>query len=232
MTTGALVGQLAVVTGGSKGIGAAIAAALRAEGATVVRASRTRSALSPVGDVSIVADLATDRGIETLAEAVFALGVPDLVVNNAGGFALGSFESTPASTLDELYRVNLRAPYEIARRFLGRMRERGSGRHVLIGSIADSVALPGNAAYGATKFGARGLHEVLRAEYRGTGVLCSLVSPGPVDTPLWDPIDPDGRPDLPNRASMLRPEDVADLVRWIATRPRHVDVGWVQLGPA
>ncbi len=228
----ALTGQLAVVTGGSKGIGAAIAAALRNEGATVVRAARHPAGNAGAGDVEVIADLATDGGLDTLIAAVLAIGVPDLVVCNAGGFALGAFESTPVATLDGQYRINLRAPYELARRLLAKMRERGSGRHVLIGSIADHLALPGNAAYAATKFGARGLHEVLREEYRGSGVLCSLVSPGPVDTPLWDPIDPDRRSDLPSRGSMLRPNDVAEVVRWIATRPRHVDVGWVQLGPA
>lgn len=228
----ALAGRLALVTGGSKGIGAAIAAALRSQGATVVRAARHPSVQAFPGDVPVVADLATDPGLDALIAAVLAIGVPDLVVSNAGSFALGAFESTAVSTLDEQYRINLRAPYEIARRLLAPMRARGSGRHILIGSIADHVPLRGNAAYAATKFGARGLHEVLREEYRGSGVLCSLVSPGPVDTPLWDPIDPDHRDDLPSRTSMLRPDDVADLVRWIATRPPHVDVGWVQLGPA
>ncbi len=228
----ALVGQLAVVTGASKGIGAAIATALGGEGATVVRAARHLPEPRGPGVIDVVADLATDEGLDALVAAVGRLGIPDLLVNNAGGFDLGPFETTPVSTLDQLYRINLRAPYELARRLLPLMRARGSGRHVLVGSIADHLALAGNAAYAATKFGARGLHEVLREEYRGSGVLCTLVSPGPVDTPLWDPLDPDHRDDLPSRASMLRPDDVAAVVHWIATRPRHVDVGSVQLGAA
>ncbi len=228
----ALAGHLAVVTGASKGIGAAVAAALAREGATVVRTARHLPGPTSPGVIDVVADLATDEGLDALVAAVVPLGVPDLVVSNAGAFDLGPFEATPASTLDRLYAINLRAPYELARRLLPMMRARGSGRHLLIGSIADHLALAGNAAYAATKFGARGLHEVLREEYRGTGVLCTLVSPGPVDTPLWDPFDPDRRTDLPPRASMLRAEDVAAAVQWIATRPRHVDVGSVQLGPA
>jgi len=232
VTGAALAGQMAVVTGASRGIGAAVADLLRSEGAMVVRTARRLPDPAPAGEAGITADLATDEGLDAFVGAVLAIGVPDLVVSNAGGFALGPLESTPGSVLDELYRINLRAPYELARRLLAPMRERGSGRHVLIGSVADHVAMAGNAAYAATKFGARGLHEVLREEYRGSGVLCSLVSPGPVDTPLWDPVDPDSRSDLPSRASMLRPADVAEAVRWIATRPRHVDVGVIQLGPA
>lgn len=230
--SGPLDGQLALVTGGSKGIGAAIAAALRGHGATVLRAARTLAPDAPAHERHIIVDLASDAGVEALAAEVAREGVPDLIVSSAGGFALGDLADVPVDVLDQLYRVNLRAPYELARRFLPLMKARGSGRHVLIGSIADHVALPGNAAYTATKFGARGLHEVLRAEYRGSGVLCTLVSPGPVDTPLWDPIDPDRRNDLPSRSEMLRPSDVAAAVAWIATRPSHVDVATLQLGPA
>ena len=227
-----LAGQLAVVTGGSKGIGAAIASALVADGATVIRAGRSLAPEAPPGEAHVIVDLAADEGLGELVAAVERRGVPDLVVSSAGGFALGRFEDLGVDTLDQLYRLNLRAPYELARRLLPRMRQRGHGRHVLIGSIADHEAFPGNAAYAATKFGARGLHEVLRAEFRGSGVLCTLVSPGPVDTPLWDPIDPDHRSDLPSRREMLRPEDVAAAVRWVAERPRHVDVEWIRLGPA
>ena len=88
------------------------------------------------------------------------------------------------------------------------------------------------AAYAAAKYGARGLHLVLREELRGSGVLCSLVSPGPTDTGAWDPVDPDSREGFIPRARMLRPGDVAEAVRWIAGQPGHVDVDWVRLGPA
>lgn len=232
MTGKPLTGRLALVTGGSKGIGAAIAAGLRLDGATVVRAARSLPEDAPAGEVHLAVDLESDAGLGALVDRLGRIGVPDLVVSAAGGFSLGGIEDVGVEVLDRLYQINLRAPYELARRLLPPMKARGRGRHILIGSIADHLALPGNAAYAATKFGARGLHEVLQAEFRGSGVLCSLVSPGPVDTPLWDPIDPDRRPDLPSRAAMLQPDDVAAAVRWIATRPPHVDVPWLQLGPA
>jgi NADP-dependent 3-hydroxy acid dehydrogenase YdfG len=125
--------------------------------------------------------------------------------------------------------VNLVAPFRFARAFLEAMRSRRSGHLVTIGSIADRVTYAGNSAYAAGKHGARALHQVLREETRGSGVRATLVSPGPVDTPLWDPLDPDSRPDLPPRSAMLSPEDVADAVLWALTRPPRANVDELRL---
>ena len=89
-----------------------------------------------------------------------------------------------------------------------------------------------DAAYAASKYGLRGLHETLAAEYRGTGVRLTLVSPGATDTAIWDPFTPERRPGFPPRAAMLRPEDVADAVLFAATRPDHVHVDWIRLQPS
>ena len=99
---------------------------------------------------------------------------------------------------------------------------RGSGSHVLVGSVADAQGFSGNSAYAASKYGVRGLHEVLAEELRGTGVRATLVEPAATDTPAWDPYDPDHRPDLPDRAQMLAPADVAEAVLFAATRPPGV----------
>jgi NADP-dependent 3-hydroxy acid dehydrogenase YdfG len=109
------------------------------------------------------------------------------------------------------------------------MRDRGSGHVVTIGSVADHTALPHNAAYAASKFGLRGLHEVLRAELRASGVRATLVSPGPVDTPLWDAIDPDQRPGFTPRAMMLSPDAVAGAVLYAVTQPPEVNVDELRL---
>jgi NADP-dependent 3-hydroxy acid dehydrogenase YdfG len=101
-----------------------------------------------------------------------------------------------------------------------------------VGSVADHTGFPDNAAYAASKYGLRGLHETLLAEYRGTGVRLTLVSPGPTDTGIWDPYDPDHRPGFPGRTQMLRPPDVAEAVLFVATRPPHVLLDWLRLGPA
>jgi NADP-dependent 3-hydroxy acid dehydrogenase YdfG len=100
---------------------------------------------------------------------------------------------------------------------------------VTIGSIADRVAYPENGAYAASKFGARALHQVVRTELGGSGVRASLVSPGPVDTPLWDAIDPERRRGHTPRERMLKADAVADAVLWVVTRPEAVNIDELRL---
>lgn len=228
-----LAGRVALVAGASRGIGAAVASALEAHGATVVAVARSLDDGWTERRVNCRADLSDPAQVSTLTARVRSeLGVPDVVVSNAGAFLLSSLETTEPAAFDRQLAANLRAPFLLARAFLPLMRNKGPGRFITIGSIADHRALPQNAAYAAAKFGLRGLHEVLREEFRGTGVLCTLISPGPTDTAAWDPIDPDARPGFTPRRAMLRPEDVADAVCWVAARPLHVDVDWIRLGPA
>lgn len=227
-----LAGRVALVTGSSRGIGLAIAQSLSTAGARVVRVSRSLEQATTPEWVDLPCDLADPVAVEALPARVHqAAGVPDLVVNNAGTFLLAPFEDTTPGAFAEQIAANLTLPFLVSRAFLPAMRARGSGRLILIGSIADHVAMPGNSAYAAAKYGARGLHQVLREELRGSGVLCSLVSPGPTDTGAWDPVDPDAREGFIPRARMLRPGDVAEAVRWIANQPERVDVDWLRLGP-
>ena len=227
-----LAGQVAVVTGASRGIGAATAALLARHGARVVRVSRTVSPGPHDRYLDYACDL-TDAAawratsVRILAEA----GVPSIVVSNAGAFVLRMLHETTQEDFDAQLDINLRAPFAVAHALLPAMRAAGRGTFIHVGSVADHSAFPENAAYAASKFGLRGLHEVLVAEYRGTGVRLSLLSPGPTDTAVWDPVDPDHLPHLPDRASMLRPADVAEAVLFLATRPAHVHVDWLRLGP-
>jgi NAD(P)-dependent dehydrogenase (short-subunit alcohol dehydrogenase family) len=226
-----LAGRVAVVTGASRGIGAATAEALHQAGARVVRVARR---LSPAGEfVDIPADLTDPAQVEALADRVQReLGPPDVIVSNAGGFLLRPLEQTSVADFDAQLSINLRAAFAVARAFLPMLRGAGRGTFVTVGSVADHVGFPENAAYAASKYGLRGLHETLVAEYRGTGVRLALVSPGPTDTDIWAPFDPDRREGFPSRARMLRPADVADAILFIATRPPHVLIDWLRLGPA
>lgn len=228
-----LAGRLALVTGASRGIGAATARALAAAGARVVRVAR-RVPESPEGSgIDLPCDL-TDAGeVDRLARRVLdGEGAPAVVVSNAGGFLLRPLEDTTPEEFDTQLAVNLRSGFLVARAFLPAMRAAGGGVFVSIGSVADHTGFPENAAYAASKYGLRGLHETLAAEYRGTGVRLTLVSPGATDTTIWDPFAPEHRPGLPPRAAMLRPEDVADAVLFAATRPAHVHVDWIRLQPS
>ena len=225
-----LAGRVALVTGASRGIGAATAEALQAAGARVVRVART---LPPGADfVDLPADLTDAAQVEALAERVQReVGAPDVVVSNAGGFLLRPLEQTTMADFDAQVTINLRAAFAVARAFLPMLRDAGRGCFVTVGSVADHVGFPENAAYAASKYGLRGLHETLLAELRATGVRLTLVSPGPTDTDLWAPFDPDQREGFPRRAEMLRPADVADAVLFVAMRPPHVLVDWLRLGP-
>jgi len=228
-----LAGQIAVVTGASRGIGLATATALGRSGATVVRLSRSL----PDGESGSFRDFRCDLSeavqIERTCRRILEqIGTPSLVVQNAGVFLLRPLEETGTEELDRHIAINLRAPFLLARALLPAMRSAGRGMHITLGSVSDHTGFPENAAYAATKWGVRGLHEVLTAEYQGTGVRFSLISPGATDTPVWDPFDPDARPGFLRRAMMLRPEDVAEAVVFAATRPSHATVEWLRLSPA
>ena len=221
---------MALVTGASRGIGAATAEAFRAAGARVVRVARQ---LTPAdGYVDLPADLTDAPQVAGLAGRLERVaGVPEIVVSNAGGFLLRPLESTTVEEFDALVAVNLRAAFALARAILPLQRALGRGSFITVGSVADHVGFPENAAYAASKYGLRGLHETLVAEYDGTGVRLTLVSPGPTDTDAWDPFEPDRREGFPNRARMLRPADVAEVILFVATRPPHVLIDWLRLGP-
>ncbi len=162
----------------------------------------------------VVCDVTDSTAIgDSLAKLLVATGgAPDIVVNNAGLFTLAPIELTSPDQFKATIQTNLIAPFLLLHSVLPSMRTRGSGHVVTIGSIADRSAFPENGAYAASKFGLRALHEVLRQELRGSGVRATIVSPGPVDTALWDPVDPDSRAGFTPRSAMLSPEMVADAV--------------------
>lgn len=232
-----LEGRSIVVTGASRGIGLATARALANAGARVFCLARggprLDSAVASLGysAVAVQCDLsdgsAIDRAVETILTG--AEGAPDGLVQAAGVFPLASFEKTAPSEFDAALRVNLLGPYRLAQPLAARMHHRGSGHIVTIGSVADRTAFAENTAYSASKFGARAVHEVIREELRGSGVRVSLVSPGPVDTTIWDAIDPDHRPGFTPRARMLRPESVADAVLFVLTRDAATNIDELRL---
>ena len=153
--------------------------------------------------------------------------VPDFLVNVAGAFALAPIDETDPKTFDDMMALNVGAVFKLIHAFLPKMRERGSGHIVTVGSIADHVAFPDNGAYAASKYAVRGLHEVLREELRGSPIRATLISPAAVDTPIWDNIEE--RPGLPPKSAMLKPAAVADAILYALTRPEGVSVDEIRL---
>ena len=232
-----LRGRTALVTGASRGIGAAVARRLAASGARVALLARSKDALRALaselggGAVGLACDV---RDTVTLARALDQLpdllgGAPSIVVNNAGAFFIAPARETSVEAFAEMIAVNLTAPFAVVRGLLPAMIGAGGGHVVTIGSVADRATFPGNAAYAASKYGLRALHEVLRMELRASGVRVSLVSPGPVNTDLWNPIDPDRQPGFTPRADMLSSDAVADAVHWVVTAPAELNVDELRL---
>jgi NADP-dependent 3-hydroxy acid dehydrogenase YdfG len=228
--------RTAVVSGASSGIGLEIAKALAEARFTVVMLGRDRGKLDRAasgipGASTMQCDVANDASVAGAAgEIRKRLGAaPSLLVNNAGEFHITSIEQESTKEFARTLEVNLVGAFRLVHAFLPLMRERGNGHIITIGSIADHAAFSGNAAYAASKFGTRALHEVLRAETAGTGVRASLISPGPVDTPIWNEIDPDSKPGFTPRAKMLPASAVADAVVWVATRPPESNIDELRL---
>jgi len=235
-----LAGRTALVTGASRGIGAAIARRLARHGARVALVSRDERALELLaselggGAVAAACDLHLPGAADVVQAVLDDLGVesPDILVNNAGSFTIAPAHETSVDVFRETLELNLTAPFAFVRAFLPGMQSRARGHIVTVGSIADRAVFPGNAAYAASKHGLRALHEVLRAELRGTGVRASLVSPGPVNTGLWDVVDPDRRDGFTPRAQMREPDAVADAVSYVVTAPEQLNVDELRLSRA
>lgn len=234
-----LAGKSALVTGASKGIGAETARALAAAGARVAMVARSADALASLAkelgpaSLAVTADLADAADAERAIAAVraWASGAPDIVVNNVGAFAQGRVEKQSPEGFAGTLRVNLEANFRVTHAFVAEMRTRGHGDVVSIGSVADKTPYPGNAAYSASKYGLRAVHEVLRAETRGTGVRAILISPGPVDTDIWNPVEAKLGDTLPARSAMMHAEDVAAAILFTVSQPPHVTVEELRLSP-
>ncbi|HEY6108779.1 MAG TPA: SDR family oxidoreductase [Gemmatimonadales bacterium] len=220
------------MTGASRGIGLAVADELRAAGAHTVRLARSLSDGAADRETTLRCDVTrpdeVGRAVRTIETD---LGVPDIVVNNAGVFFVKRLDETTADMFAQSIATNLTGPFLIAHAFVPAMVRRGNGHLVTIGSSSDRIAYPGNAAYAASKYGVRGLHEVIAAELAGTGVRTTLVSPGAVDTEMWDPIDPDRTEGFRKRADMMRAEDVAEAVLFAVTREERVTVTEIRMAP-
>jgi NAD(P)-dependent dehydrogenase (short-subunit alcohol dehydrogenase family) len=184
-----------LVTGASSGIGAAVSTLLAARGARVVGTGRSSAALklAPAGalQASVVRDL-TEPGApaEVVSAAVSALGGLDVLVSNAGAGWSGPFETMSPADIDNVLDINLRAPVHLANAAAPYLlNSEAGGQLVLIGSIVGLVGVAEEVAYGAAKYGLRGLADGLRSEWARDGAgrrtTVTLVSPGVVDTPFF-----------------------------------------------
>jgi NADP-dependent 3-hydroxy acid dehydrogenase YdfG len=237
MDTLPLAERVAIVTGAGRGIGRAVAEALARQGAAVVLASRTRAEIASVAEtirnaggraLAVPTDVTQDARVEALVdETVGELGRVDILVTAAGVAAFGPVASAKSADWDPMLAVNLRAVMLCCRAVLPPMLRQRSGTIVNVSSIAATRPIAGAAAYAATKAGVVAWSRVLAEELRADGVRVGVISPGAVDTPLWDAI-----PGGPDRARMLTAETVARAVMLMVTLPPGATLEDLTLMPA
>jgi NADP-dependent 3-hydroxy acid dehydrogenase YdfG len=217
-----LEGKVAFITGASRGIGAAVARALSAEGVKLGLASRSGDDLGLPEALGLQCDVRDATGIEAAVSAtVERFGRLDILVANAGVGAYGPFLELRPEHLEEMIDVNVRGTLYAVRAALPHLLAGGEGDIVTVASEAGRRGLPYEAVYCASKFAQVGFTRALDHELRERGVRCTNVCPGGVATDFAMGEGRGRRPGMPELAGMMRPEDVADVVLFVLTRPRN-----------
>jgi 3-oxoacyl-[acyl-carrier protein] reductase len=214
-----LTGRVALITGASRGIGAATARQLDAAGVRLGLVSRSGDDLGLAGALGVAADVRDAAAMTTAVEAVVARhGALDILVVNAGVGAYGPILDLAPEHLEEMIDVNVKGAIHAVRAALPHLMRSRAADLVTVASEAGRRGLPNEAVYCASKFAQVGLTAALDHELREHGIRCTNVCPGGVAT---DFAMGRGRtPDMPALAGMMRPDDVAEAVMFVLTRPR------------
>jgi 2-hydroxycyclohexanecarboxyl-CoA dehydrogenase len=229
-----LTGRVAMVTGAARGIGAAIASTLAAEGADVAVCDLDLAAVTNTAEsvakehghrsIAVQVDVADSASVTAAVDAIeHRLGPLDILVNNAGIDVIQPFVASNEATWDRLIAVNLKGPLNTCHAVVTRMLARGSGKIVNIGSDAGRVGSSGEAVYSATKGGVIAFTKTLAREVAAAGITVNCVCPGPTDTALLDQVAEASQKlyDSLSRAIPMRriaqPLDIAPVVAFLVS---------------
>ncbi|MGD0134588.1 MAG: SDR family oxidoreductase [Bryobacteraceae bacterium] len=235
-----LTGKTAVVTGATRGIGFALAGVLADAGATVAICGRSQASVDEAVRgltnernrkvAGKVADVRTSTDVAALFEWVEReAGGPDILVNNAG---LGIMRSTAELTVNDWQQTietNLSGAFYCSREALARMKNRGGGYIINIGSLAGKKAFAGGAAYNASKFGLNGFTEAMMLDHRYDNVRVTHIMPGSVDT---DFSGRSAKADSPKAEWKIAPQDIGEIVLMLLRMPERTLVSQVEVRPA
>lgn len=243
-SSGSLSGRVAVVTGGSSGLGKAAAVALARGGADVAVLARSRADLDltvnelaengQVRALAVPVDLADSDALQqAIGHVRTELGQVDILVNAAGTDVPGSVEELDPVDWDKVLNVNLRAVYLLSRAVFPDMRSRGGGTIINVGSVAGRRGWANASAYCASKFALTGLTQALAAEGREHRIKVSLLYPGGMDTSwgAWSPSERGDQAGEADSARALPPAHVAELITWIAASPPDMVLNEVTVTP-
>jgi NADP-dependent 3-hydroxy acid dehydrogenase YdfG len=231
-----ITGKNAIVTGGTRGIGRAIAARLLEEGAKVAICGRSQESLdAAVNELgksghlfASLCDATNAAQVKKFfADVEKALGPIDILINNAGQ---GLFKKVGEMTIDDWHRnidLNLNGAFYRTREALAHFKRKGGGFVVNISSLAGKNAFSGGAGYNASKFGLNGFSEALMLDHRHDNVRVSYVMPGSVDTEFADPSRRSG-----DNSWKIAPEDVAEVVAMVLKIPSRTMVSRIEMRPS
>jgi hypothetical protein len=184
-------GKTVVITGGSEGVGAAVARSFAAAGARLVLAARGQEKLDRIAEelrpgatvLAVAMDVADHEAcVRLFALAQREFGDIHVLINNAGYHERGPVEKVEAEALGRMIDVNLKAPVILCRLAIPYLRKAGGGAIINVASLAGRTPVPGASAYSASKFGLRAFSFALGEELHGSGIKVAVVSPGPIDT--------------------------------------------------
>jgi 3-oxoacyl-[acyl-carrier protein] reductase len=238
-------GKVILVTGGSRGIGAAIVARAVREGARAVIADLSSPEASEPGARFMACDVADEASVEALFGSIAATeGGVDILVNNAGIQRVALTEGFDSATWELVVRTHLMGSFYCSSRAITSMRGRGGGSIVSIASVAGMIALPGRGPYSAAKAALMSLTRVMAVELAGVGIRVNAVAPGSTRTALVEQGLNDGSIDLESVLSeiplgrMATPDEIAASVLFLASDDATyitgqtivVDGGWSILG--
>ncbi len=225
--------KIAIVTGASRGLGAALAEALVAKGATVYGFARNVERLNAIqnklgnGFIPVCLDITDQKALSAWVNATFSdANIPDILINNAGVGYFNKTDQLPLEQWHEMINTNLNAVFYLTSSIVPMMKKNQNTCHIInIGSILGKFARPETAAYSATKYGVQGFSEALYKDLSRYKIKVSCVNPGSIDTHFFDDSG------IYGHSNMLQPDDIAAMIVYILETPDNFLVDEITFRP-